>query len=241
MKTLIKQSLIIITALTLTTVIACKKDKTKPNDTTQTDDQLRTELLTTENDTKAYGVYTGTLIGSSGYFEIFLKKVGSKVTVMFDGEKYELKSAEQINEATDVINYVFKNDKIKLTLNVKKDGTNPVLTVEKEGHTIIVIIHKVYTYYNIHNFVGLLTGGAPQYERTIMISGGATSGKFVAGPNGNGDGSIRMALKSLSLNSSGDLVIVTENNETMTFYKTGTNTYVGAGGGDSEFFLTKVN
>lgn len=129
MKKTIKPAHLVLMA-TITTCVfafaACKKDKdNSPNN--------NSEVLTEANNNKAFGKYSGILIGSSGYYSIELRASGSKATVVFDGKA--------------ITNYTLQKDDVKITFSVSADGKSPGVKISIPGHTVYATVNKETTVY----------------------------------------------------------------------------------------------
>lgn len=121
MKTLLKQSLIIITALILTTVVACKKDDKKPEDKLKYTTSAETKP---EFDNTNFGVYKGVIIGSSGTIKIEIKNGNDdvKITVNYNGKTDELFTTSAMILGQPINNAYFTGAFTKLYFSANAAG-----------------------------------------------------------------------------------------------------------------------
>lgn len=155
-----------------TVFVSCKKDKNGPSGGDS-------EVLIEANDNKALGKYSGILLGSSGYYTIEVRSVGSTATVVFDGKTYVLEGQGAIADGTVITNYIFQKDNIKITFSVRGDGKSPTVKIEIPGHTVRATINKETTKYNTYSYIGKIRdadAGRNIDPVAMTISNGSVSG-----------------------------------------------------------------
>lgn len=168
-----RKGILILLTLVITSFAACKKDSKN----TGNNDDPNSNVLIAENNNKAFGKYSGIIVGSLGYYYVELRSVGSKAVVIFDGQTFTLDGQGTIEDGKAITNYVLQKDGIKITISVDADGKNPKVKIEIPGHATATTVTKESTLLETRQYTGKITDlGQGDFPAALTLGNNTLSG-----------------------------------------------------------------
>ncbi|MEZ4916493.1 MAG: hypothetical protein R2836_05860 [Chitinophagales bacterium] len=98
--------------------------------------------------------YSGVLVGSTGFYNIYLESGNSSATVVFDSITYNFTNTDIIDFSVGINNLVFANNGVSLTVSLPAGSSQPSFSFSIPNHTIEYTVFIVEPNITVNNYLG---------------------------------------------------------------------------------------